>query len=154
MRLLIDARGQVIAERWSLLAPASVLALATTAKDWKGGMPCNVGMLLEASDDPAVIEGVGLARIGLVGVRLPSATDGRGYSIARLLRGRYRWQGPLRALGEVARDQLAYLQRCGFDQFMLREGETLEGARAGLRGFSEHYQASSDGGPLFERRAA
>ena len=37
--------------------------------------------------------------------------------IARTLRGQYSWQGELRAVGDVLRDQLFYLARCGFDTF-------------------------------------
>ncbi|MGE0313991.1 MAG: DUF934 domain-containing protein [Lautropia sp.] len=149
MPVLIDANGVPLADRWSLLDPSSVRALATQ------GLPPNVGVLLEPSDDPAIVDTLGPdVRLALVAVRFPAATDGRGYSIARLLRQRHRWQGPIRATGDVARDQLAYLRRCGFDQFLLRDGETPEAARAALAGFSERYQASSDGGPLFARRAA
>jgi hypothetical protein len=37
-----------------------------------------------------------------------------------LLRSRYEWKGELRAIGDVLRDQLNYMHRCGFDAFALR----------------------------------
>jgi uncharacterized protein (DUF934 family) len=52
--------------------------------------------------------------------------DGRGYSLARLLRGRHGYAGELRAVGDVLRDQLYFLQRCGFDSFALRADQPPE----------------------------
>lgn len=144
--MLIDAGGEPIAERWVVLGTAAVGSAV------KASQPPNMGVLLEATDDPAVI--VSLDSLKLVAVRFMQATDGRGYSIARLLRRRYGWQGPLRATGDVGIDQIGYLRRCGFDQFELRDGVDVDAARIALRGFSERYQASSDGGPLFDRRTA
>ena len=107
---------------------------------------------LEPGDDPAALAGR-LAAAARVEVNFPSATDGRGYSIARLLRERHGYAGELRAVGEVKRDQLFYLSRCGFDAFLLREGEDPEGALAALQDFSEAYQASVERPqPLFRRR--
>jgi uncharacterized protein (DUF934 family) len=50
-----------------------------------------------------------------VGLHFPKFTDGRSYSAANLLRTRYGYQGELRAIGEVLRDQFNYMTRCGFD---------------------------------------
>lgn len=107
---------------------------------------------LEPADDPAAAAGR-LAGVARVEVHFPAFTDGRGYSIARLLRERHGYAGELRAVGDVQRDQLHYLARCGFDAFLLREGEDAEGALAALAGFSEAYQASAaQPQPLFRRR--
>ena len=57
----------------------------------------------------------------LVALDFPAFTDGRAYSHACLLRERYNFQGELRAVGDVLRDQLFYMQRCGIDSFQLRE---------------------------------
>ena len=51
------------------------------------------------------------AGVARVEVNFPKFGDGRGYSIARLLRERYGYQGELRAVGEVARDHLFYLEQ-------------------------------------------
>ena len=81
--------------------------------------------------------------------------DGRGYSIARLLRERYGWRGELRAIGDVLRDQLFYLTRCGFDAFELRAGQDAQAALTALADFSEAYQSSVERPqPLFRRRVA
>jgi uncharacterized protein (DUF934 family) len=86
-------------------------------------------------------------------VRFASFTDGRGYSLARMLRERYGYRGELRAIGDVLRDQIYYLSRCGFDAFALRADQKPEQALAALDDFSEAYQTSVDRPhPLFRRR--
>jgi uncharacterized protein (DUF934 family) len=113
-----------------------------------------VGVLLSATDDPADIA-ADLAHLQVVAVNFNTFNDGRGYSTARLLRERYGWRGELRAVGDVLRDQLLYLSRCGVDAFELRDGEDVEAALAAFNDFSEAYQASVDRPlPLFRRREA
>lgn len=110
------------------------------------------GVLLEPSDDPAAIA-ADLPRLSLVAVRFPKFTDGRGYSIATLLRRRHGWRGELRAVGDVQRDQLFYLARCGFDAFLLKEGQDAAAALASLADFSTVYQTAADGRPPAFRTA-
>jgi uncharacterized protein (DUF934 family) len=111
-----------------------------------------LGVRLEAPDDPASIAD-DLAHFALIAVHFPKFTDGRGYSIAWLLRRRYGYRGTLRAVGDVLRDQLFYMLRCGFDSFALRHGDQIEGALSAYRDFSEAYQSSVDRPvPLFARR--
>ena len=108
---------------------------------------------LEPQDDPAAFADriVSAARIE---VNFPKFGDGRGFSIARLLRERHGYKGELRAVGEVARDHLYYMEQCGFDAFLLREGEDVEEALAAFDDFSEAYQATAAQPlPLFRRRA-
>ena len=113
-----------------------------------------VGIWLAGDQEPAEIAD-DLTHLSLVAVRFVSFTDGRGYSVGRLLRERYGWRGELRAIGDVQRDQLFYLMRCGFDAFALREGEDIDEALAAFDDFSEAYQASLDRPvPLFRRRSA
>lgn len=109
---------------------------------------------LEPHEDPAALAGR-LASAARVEVHFPKFTDGRGYSIARLLRERFGYRGELRAVGDVQRDQLFYLSRVGFDAFLLRDGEHAADALAALQDFSEAYQASVEQPqPLFRRRSA
>jgi uncharacterized protein (DUF934 family) len=110
-----------------------------------------LGVLLGPGDDPLAIA-ADLPQLGLIAVEFPSFTDGRGYSTARLLRGRLGWTGELRAVGDVLRDQLFYLARCGFDSFALRDGQDVGAALAAFGDFSDAYQAAVDRGALFERR--
>lgn len=73
--------------------------------------------------------------------------DGRGYSHARLLRDREGFTGQLRAAGDILRDQMFYLKRCGFDAFEVREDKSLEDALLGLKDFSVTYQPAADEQP-------
>ena len=117
---------------------------------WEG----EPGVVLSPSDDPQAIAAI-LHALEVVAIEFPSFTDGRGYSIARLLRERYGFKGELRAVGEVLRDNLFYLSRCGFDSFVLSDQTRLDEAIADLSTFSDGYQASVERPlPLFRRRAA
>jgi uncharacterized protein (DUF934 family) len=106
---------------------------------------------LEPEDDPASVSLEGVARVE---VSFPKFGDGRGYSIARLLRTRYGYRGELRAVGHITRDLLLFMESCGFDAYELREGEDPHAALAAFDEFSESYQASvARPVPLFRRRA-
>nr|WP_314539648.1 DUF934 domain-containing protein [uncultured Massilia sp.] len=93
-----------------------------------------------------------LDKFGVVAVSFPKFTDGRGYSIAYNLRRRLGYQGELRAIGDVLRDQLFQMQRCGFDAYATRPDRDIHEALKGLTVFSQTYQASVDTPlPLFRR---
>ena len=90
-----------------------------------------------------------LGRLSLVAIEFPKHVDGRGYSLARLLRERHAFTGELRAVGNVLRDQLLYMHRCGFDAFELDPkygpgGRDPESALAAFAEFGVYYQAAAD----------
>jgi uncharacterized protein (DUF934 family) len=89
----------------------------------------------------------------VIAVDFPSFRDGRGLSIGVILRTRFGYRGELLAIGDVLRDQLEYMRRCGFSAFAVRADKSLSDA---LKGFSEitvRYQgAVGDPAPLFRRR--
>jgi len=108
--------------------------------------------VLEPHEDPAALAAM-LERLSLIAIRFPKFGDGRGYSIARLLRERYGYEGELRAVGDVGRDSLSYMEKSGFDAYLLRDGEDPAEALTGFTDFSEAYQASvTQPVPLFRRR--
>ncbi len=116
--------------------------------------PGTVGLRLSPADelDAIVPE---LPTLSLVAVEFPKFTDGRGYSLARLLRERHGYRKELRAVGHVLRDQLFYMHRCGFDAFELAPGKSVTDALAAFGELSVRYQAAADDPrPLFRRRAA
>lgn len=114
--------------------------------------PHAAGVWLDSHEGPEALTD-DLARLAVIAVNFPKFTDGRGYSTARLLRERHAYRGEIRAVGDVLRDQLHNLRRCGFDAFELRKGRDLEDALQGLADFSEHYQtAVTEPQPLFRRR--
>ena len=109
-------------------------------------------VVLEPTDDPRSLA-ERLPGLKLIAVNFPKYGDGRGYSIACLLRERYGYKGELRAIGVVARDHLQLMAQCGFDAFQLREGEDAQAALAAFGDISEAYQASAaQPVPLFRRR--
>ncbi|MBC3809147.1 DUF934 domain-containing protein [Undibacterium seohonense] len=93
-----------------------------------------------------------LPLFNLLAVDFPKFADGRGYSIAYNLRTRFNYTGELRAIGDVLRDQLFYMQRVGFNSFAVRADKNIHDAIKGLTDFSEKYQTSVDEkNPLFRR---
>ncbi len=92
--------------------------------------------------------------LALICVEFPKFTDGRGYTIGRLLRDRYEYRGELRAVGQVLQDQLFYMARCGYDSFQLAPGKSLDKALSAFADFSVTYQAAADEPQPVFRRAA
>ena len=62
-----------------------------------------------------------LPRLALVALEFPNPGDGRGYSQARLLRGRLGFRGELRAVGAGVREDQAFL--------LTRSGSTVSNLR-------------------------
>jgi uncharacterized protein (DUF934 family) len=157
---------QVIKDGWQIigLPPESPSALPADGADaivplslWREQRSAllvragRTGVWLEPPDDPAELF-ANAPLPELIAVRFPTFTDGRGYSIARLLRERHGFRGELRAIGDVLHDTLFDLARCGFDAFALRADQDPVVALAAFDDFSEVYQAAVDRGPLFARR--
>ncbi len=80
--------------------------------------------------------------IAMIAIDFPVYTDGRGYSIAQLLRHQLGWAGELRAVGDVMIDTVHYLARCGFNSFALKPGHDPAAALRALATFSSSYQRS------------
>jgi uncharacterized protein (DUF934 family) len=116
---------------------------------WDG----KLGVRLGPADPVAALEHDFL-RLGLVAIEFGGMAEGRGYSQAQILRKRYKFTGELRAVGNVQRDQLFYMARCGFDTFELPEGADLEAALTAYRDFSVAYQPAVDAGLNLRRRVA
>jgi uncharacterized protein (DUF934 family) len=89
----------------------------------------------------------------IIAIAFPAFADGRGYSYAVLLRNRLGFTGELRAVGDIFKDNLFYLQRCGFNSFAVRADKDIDVALQGLNDFSVSYQSSIDESlPLYRRR--
>lgn len=99
---------------------------------WPAELPVGV---LWPNDQPVEPLRPDLARLELVALPFPVWTDGRAYSQARLLRGRWGFRGQIRAVGDVLADQVLQLWRCGFDAAELRPGQSPVVAQAALRWF-------------------
>jgi uncharacterized protein (DUF934 family) len=110
-----------------------------------------VGILIAPDADVAQLVAL-FEHVDMIAVDFPKFADGRGFSLAYLLRQRFGFRGELRAHGPLLRDQLYYLKRVGFNAFTLREGQDVRAALASLNDFSVRYQGSVDEPrPLFAR---
>jgi len=93
------------------------------------------------------------SRLALIAIEFPRWTEGRGFSIARQLRQREGFTGELRAVGWVLRDQLRYLERCGFNAFELQPGKPLASALEAFGELPHTYQTAVDEPlPIYRRR--
>lgn len=111
-----------------------------------------LGVCLNGDDDAEALVN-DLEYFDIIALDFPAFTDGRSYSHARLLRDRYKYQGEIRAVGDVLRDQLFYMQRCGFNSFQLREDKDIEDALNAFTEFSVKYQTAADGAePVYKYR--
>ena len=114
----------------------------------------SVGVLIQAGE---AVEDIAddLPHLALVAIAFPKYRDGRGYSSARLLRDRYGYDGEIRAVGDVLREQAGPMVRCGFDAFEPADGSNAQEWEAVTRRFRHVYQrASDDRVPAFEERGA
>lgn len=91
-------------------------------------------------------------RFSLIVLSFPKFTDGRAYSQARLLRTRFGYKGELRAEGEVLRDQLLFMKRCGFNSFVVGERAIKENWAKAFSEFDVFYQGAPDGRPWVMRQ--
>lgn len=112
-----------------------------------------LGVWLAPNEEPEAIA-ADLKLFTVIGVDFPKFVDGRGYSTARLLRSRYNYQGELRSIGDVQRDQLFYQRRVGFDAFAVRTDHDIEAAAKGLDVFNAAYQYSTDHDIALQHRVA
>ncbi len=137
-----DASANIIVELAFWLENKSSL-IARTGK---------VGVLLQGSDEPELFHQE-LNNIDLIAINFPKFGDGRGYSIARLLFERYGYQKEIRAVGDVLRDQLRFMERCGFNAYALRSDKNIEEALASFSAISVDYQSDVlEKKPIYNRR--
>ena len=83
-----------------------------------------------------------LKDIQLVELDFPEFADGRLFSLAWLLRGRYNFQGEIRATGHYMPDQAFYLSRVGVNAFKPEKPEDLPLVLSHLNDFTIKYQNS------------
>ena len=154
MPRLIKA-GRIVEDDWQPIDPDCDIPASDqicSLEQWQGLVDKNGSAVqLEPGQEPTPLFKF-VENIELVVINFPVFTDGRGFSYARDVR-EHGYFGELRASGHFIRDQLAYLQRCGFDAFQMTDDSLLDAALASLGDFTEYYQAAIDQPlPLFRRR--
>lgn len=101
----------------AILVPATVVDAALEAR--QPGQ--RVGVELPNTFYPAQLAGV-QDQLDLVAISFPKFNDGRGFSIAKLLREQG-YAGTLRASGALIPDQFAFALHVGFDEIEISEAQ-------------------------------
>ena len=150
-RLLRD--GRVVDDDWLYLAEAGGSATAPlilTLAEWQNdrdrwlAQDRRLGVLLSPAHRVELLV-PDITRISLIAAEFSGPGEGRGYSQARVLREQWKFDGELRATGYVRRDQLFFMERCGFNSFELPDADIEDGYTA-LSTFSWAYQPANDTG--------
>jgi len=151
MPLIKDRR--VVADNWRHVSDTEDLpaegGVIVSLKRWQNeratldGRNAPLGIRLNSNERPEKIA-PDLDRFDVVALDFPAFKDGRAYSSARLLRERYRYTGELRAVGDVLRDQLPFMLRCGFDAFEYSGATAADAAIAAFDEIDSVYQAAAD----------
>ncbi len=121
----------------------TLLTLADWLKRDAADADAPVGIVLMPTDDPLALAGR-LDGLAVIAVEFAKFSDGRGYSIATLLRSRLGFKGEIRAVGDVLIDQLFAMARCGIDSFALRGDQDLDVAKRAFETFPAVYQWAAD----------
>jgi len=142
-----------VADDWQRLADGTVVPLEgkciLTPAQWQDhrdehrATNVPLGLLLGPASNPRELASE-IERFALIAVEFPKFSDGRGYSLARRLRGELGFSGELRAVGDILFDQLDLLARCGFDAFEITHTATIALLEAGRRpGLGIFYQPAA-----------
>jgi len=112
----------------------------------------NVGIWLASDIELAPYLSL-ITDLPVIAINFPAFANGRGYSLARLVKERSDFKGELRAFGDVLLDQLFFMKRCGFDTYLLKDGLSEQKALDFFATFSDPYQLANDlTDPLFRRK--
>jgi len=153
--------GRAVADLWTHLSDDDpVPANGAITVSWDRWMkdrdalnrdPSQLG--LRAPNTVAVSDlGANAEKCSLIILSFPKFGDGRAYSQARVLRERYGYKGEIRATGDVLRDQLLFMQRCGIDAFEVAERAITENWFSALKEFDTFYQPGADNRPWIARQ--
>ncbi|MEM9787019.1 MAG: DUF934 domain-containing protein [Pseudomonadota bacterium] len=82
-------------------------------RDEAAANDCDYGIDLPSDTPPEAL--AGLNNAPMIRIDFPSSADGRGFTLAAMLR-RAGYKGRLRAKGHVLADQYAMARRSGFDE--------------------------------------
>lgn len=93
-----------------------------------------------------------LGQLALIALVFPIFRDGRAYSQARLLRERHGWTGPIRATGNVLRDQFLLMERSGFDQIEAVKPADAAAFDEAVHRYTVFYQPATDQRPSLLRQ--
>lgn len=164
MQNLLGIEGPLVDDAWVLLPRDTTLdqvpegdaivplQLFRTERAALAARAARIGVLVCSDESVEELAGQ-LDGVAIVALDFPVFSDGRSYSNARILRERLGYTGCLRAVGDVLRDQIFLMRRCGFDSFALRPDRSAAAAVSALRDFHQVYQQATmdPGTPLLTR---
>lgn len=96
-------------------------------------------VVLEPTADAAALAAAA-ANGGVVAIRFPSFGDGRGHSLAVLLRERHAFKGEVRAVGYLIPDLAPFLLRSGFDTAEITDANDVATWKGALNRIRHLYQ--------------
>jgi len=147
-------QGRPAADRWVTVAddaavPQDAAAIVGLARlEAVGARTAPLGVLVPGATQAEALAPY-LPRLSLVAVQFGKFRDGRGFTLARVLRERHGFAGEIRALGHVLPDQHLFLLRCGFSSVVLPEGADEAVWTAALGRYRVAYQpALAEEAPL------
>ena len=85
--------------------------------------PAEAATLLEPTADAGALAAAAGGNAGPIAIRFPTFGDGRGISLAVLLRERHGFKGEIRAVGYLIPDLAQFLLRSGFDTAEIADPE-------------------------------
>lgn len=145
---------QIAEDRWTHVADNEDIPARTpvivSADRWLGDRESlvhregEIGIRLRNNQSPDDVA-ADLYRFGVVALEFPVFRDARAYAQARLLREHYRFDGELRAFGDVLRDQVPFMRRCGIDAFEIRKQADAEAIGTALGETGVCDQPAADG---------
>ena len=135
--MLLNAQGDLITDTWQIITDGEVVPdqgdVLVDLSVWESlKHEGRSGILLDNTQDVLELAEI-LPQVSLFALQFPKFNDGRAYSQARLLRERMDYRGELRAIGDVLRDQVWHMARCGFDTMLLRSDQDAEDCALALR---------------------
>lgn len=140
--------GEIVDDAWAPLAGDAATPqgdVIVTLEQWQAGAERlrghngRLGLRLKSDQSPAQVA-EDIRHFDLIALEFPRFGDGRAYSYARLLRERHGFKGELRAVGNVLRDQLLFMLRCGFDAFEIAGEGAVEAWREAVAEIDLFYQ--------------
>lgn len=117
------------------------------------GYTGRLGVRVEPDQDPEQLIAF-LDRLNMIEIHFPAYRDGRGYSIAQILRRQLGFEGELRAVGDILRDQFHFLIRAGFDVLVTADPNPVDAWNWSKNLFPHAYQKANEAGaPIWALRA-
>lgn len=156
MQHLINSEGLYVAsDEWALYeagqpsAPHTIYPLSLWAEQ---NHELQGGVSVEDNDNVDSLAPL-LDQVEFVLFNFKKFADGRAFSLAKLLREQYQFNGDIRATGDILPDQANYLFRVGFSSLAFPNQERAETAAAVMGRLEAQYQSSTRQPlPRFRRR--